>query len=51
MVNHEYCDGICSHAGFRSIKSLMLEVLNAVTTMKEVNKLPAMHYLLMTVMM
>jgi hypothetical protein len=41
MVNHEHCDGMCPHGGFRSIKSLVLEVLNAATALKEVNKLPA----------
>jgi hypothetical protein len=51
MINHEYYGRICPQGGFRGSRSLIDEVLNALTTLKKVNGLPAVQDVLMIVVM
>jgi hypothetical protein len=47
----QYYGRICPQRDFGGNKSLINEVLSALTTLKEVNKLPAMQDILVTVVM
>jgi hypothetical protein len=49
FLNHEYYGRICPQGGFRGSRRLINEVLSALTTLKEVNRLPAVQDVLMIV--